>query len=40
VLPDVLVAPFKPFLHGEARLFSLSEFSAANDWITDAGERH
>jgi hypothetical protein len=27
---------FKPFIHGEVRLFGLSELAAAKDWITDA----
>jgi hypothetical protein len=29
---------FKPFFHGEVRMFGLSQLPAAKDWITD-GER-
>jgi hypothetical protein len=31
-----LVGMFKPFFHGEVRLFGLSELPAAKDWITSA----
>lgn len=31
-----MVGMFKPFFRGEARLFALSELSAAKDWITNA----
>jgi hypothetical protein len=31
-----MVNMFKPFFHGEVRLFSLSELPAAKDWITNA----
>jgi hypothetical protein len=27
---------FKPFVHGDVRLFGLSELPAAKDWITYA----
>jgi len=29
---------FKPFFHGEVRLFRLAELPAAKDWITKAPE--
>ncbi len=31
------VSMFKPFFHGEVRLFGLSELPAAKDWITAHG---
>src|SRR5579872_4485013 len=31
-----MVNMFKPFFHGEVRLFSLSESLAAKEWITEA----
>ena len=31
-----MVSMFKPFFHGQVRLFGLSELPAAKDWITDA----
>ncbi|HTI01536.1 MAG TPA: STAS/SEC14 domain-containing protein [Acidisoma sp.] len=31
-----MITIFKPFVHGELRLFSLSELPAAKDWITQA----
>jgi hypothetical protein len=30
---------FKPFFHGEVRLFRLDELAAAKDWITGTSER-
>jgi hypothetical protein len=33
---SAMVSLFKPFFHGEVRLFRLSELPAAKDWITDA----
>ena len=29
------VSMFKPFFHGEVRMFGLSQLPAAKDWITD-----
>ena len=34
-----MVGMFKPFFHGEVRLFRLSQLPAAKDWITDTPER-
>ena len=31
-----MVSMFKPFFHGNVRLFGLSELPAAKDWITNA----
>ena len=31
----VMVSMFKPFFHGEVRLFPLSELPAAKAWITE-----
>jgi hypothetical protein len=31
-----VVSMFKPFFHGEVRLFQLAQLSAAKDWITAA----
>ena len=31
-----MVSMFKPFFHGEVRLFDLAELPAAKDWITNA----
>lgn len=33
---SAIVSMFKPFFHGEVRLFRLSELHAAKDWIADA----
>ena len=33
---SAMVSMFKPFFHGEVRLFRLSELPAAKGWITDA----
>lgn len=30
-----MVIMFKPFFHGQLRLFELSELAAAKDWITE-----
>jgi hypothetical protein len=37
-LLNALVNMFKPFFHGEVRLFRLAELPAAKDWITKAPE--
>jgi hypothetical protein len=37
-LLNALVNMFKPFFHGEVRLFGLAELPAAKDWITKAPE--
>ena len=37
-LLNALVNMFKPFFHGEVRLFKLAELPAAKDWITKAPE--
>jgi hypothetical protein len=34
-----VISIFKPFIHAEVRLFSLSELPAAKDWITSAKEK-
>jgi len=34
-----MVNMFKPFFHGEVRLFRLAELPAAKDWITGTPER-
>ncbi len=34
-----MVNMFKPFFHGEVRLFRLAELPAAEDWVTGALER-
>ncbi len=34
-----MVNMFKPFFHGDVRLFSLAALPAAKDWITGAPER-
>ncbi|MEP7174518.1 MAG: STAS/SEC14 domain-containing protein [Aestuariivirga sp.] len=31
-----MVGMFKPFFHGDVRLFGLSELAAAKDWITNS----
>jgi hypothetical protein len=31
-----MVSMFKPFFHGNVRLFTLVELPAAKDWITNA----
>jgi hypothetical protein len=31
-----MVAMFRPFFHGEVRLFALAELSAAKKWISEA----
>jgi hypothetical protein len=36
---SAMVNMFKPFFHGEVRLFRLAELPAAKDWITRAPER-
>ena len=33
---SAMVSMFKPFFHGEVRLFRLSELPAAKGWITDS----
>ena len=33
---STMINMFKPFFHGEVRLFKLSELPAAKDWISDA----
>jgi hypothetical protein len=33
---SAMVSMFKPFFHGEVRLFRLSELAAAKGWIRDA----
>jgi len=35
---NALVNMFKPFFHGEVRLFRLAELPAAKDWITKVSE--
>ena len=35
---NAMVNMFKPFFHGEVRLFKLAELPAAKDWITKARE--
>ncbi len=30
---NAMIAMFRPFFHGEVRLFSLAELAAAKDWI-------
>jgi len=32
----IMVGMFKPFFHGEVRLFSLDELATARSWITDS----
>ncbi len=34
-----MISMFKPFFHGEVRLFTRAELPAAKDWITDTSER-
>jgi hypothetical protein len=36
---SAMVNMFKPFFHGEVRLFRLAELPVAKDWITGAPER-
>ncbi len=36
---SAMVNMFKPFFHGEARLFRLAQLPAAKDWITGAPEK-
>ena len=38
-LMSAMVNMFKPFFHGEVRLFRLAAFAAAKDWITGTPER-
>ena len=36
---SAMINMFKPFFHGEVRLFSLAELPAAKDWISGAPEK-
>jgi hypothetical protein len=36
---SAMINMFKPFFHGEVRLFGLGDLPAAKDWITGAPER-